>query len=520
MASVGAQPAAGGTAGDEPTTSGPVGCKGPISSAVAVAVGVATLLILVASVAFGALHRGDETGQVLDFRDVRRSNLGGRGPDLGAPELVYSSVLWGAEGPEGEVDLAGVPRVVDVLESWVVQASHGYQAQAARDNGLEGHLGRISLQPSREAHFNFSFRAAGGGAGGARTQGTQVQRFFFTVFLTSSGELVRVSNFSRLCWDIDAKFERHRRHSGQDVLLLAPPRMEALTPKDLRGLEERRHAATFFFESAESFSAAAPADRGKVTSGMSVEVVRGAYSGFRGTARLSGKQLKIVLANGTALEVEPADCNIIREDLHAIREEWRDEKSLGSSTCAGLYDAELACSQDGLPLERVPPADSYDDADDDDDGYDDGIDADDDHDDVEVDDDDDGSDHDHCHNEVHGDDASHDDDNGDDDGVEVNGDDERDDDDCDDGDDDDDVNSIKADDDDGVGGDNMGEEDDSACVNHYGDENYDDDGDGEVIYDSIAAGMGDCTSSTRAYARVRSSTLEYARVRSSTLEYA
>ena len=32
--------------------------------------------------------------------------------------------------------------------------------------------------------------------------------------------------------------------------------------------------------------------------------------------------------------------------------------------------------------------------------------------------------------------------------------------------------------------------------------------------------MGDCTSSTRAYARVRSSTLEYARVCSSTLEYA
>ncbi|CAE7941832.1 Pol, partial [Symbiodinium necroappetens] len=130
----------------------------------------------------------------------------------------------------------------------VVQASHGYQAQTARDNGLEGHLGRISLRPSREAHFNFSFRAAGGGVR------TQVQRFFFTVFLTSSGERVRVSNFSRLCWDIDAKFERHRRHSGQDVLLLAPPRMEALTPKDLRGLEERRHAATFFFESAESFS--------------------------------------------------------------------------------------------------------------------------------------------------------------------------------------------------------------------------------------------------------------------------
>ncbi|CAE7532942.1 ANK1 [Symbiodinium sp. CCMP2592] len=360
MASAGAQPAAGGTAGDEPTTSGPVGCKGPISSAVAVAVGVATLLILVASVAFGALHRGDETGQVLDFRDVRRSNLGGQGPDLGAPELVYGSVLWGAEG---KVDL-------------VVQASHGYQAQAARDNGLEGHLGRISLQPSRsrEAHFNFSFRAAGGGAGGARTQ---VQRFFFTVFLTSSGELVRVSNFSRLCWDIDAKFERHRRRSGQDVLLLAPPRMEALTPKDLRGLEERRHAATFFFESAESFSVSVLTkgddrsnmdfffsgqnvvddlceDRGKVTSGMSVEVVRGAYSGFRGTARLSGKQLKIILANGTALEVEPADCNIIREDLHAIREEWRDEKSVGSSTCAGLYDAELACSQDGCSVIVAP----------------------------------------------------------------------------------------------------------------------------------------------------------------------
>ena len=36
----------------------------------------------------------------------------------------------------------------------------------------------------------------------------------------------------------------------------------------------------------------------------------------------------------------------------------------------------------------------------------------------------------------------------------------------------------------------------------------------------IAAGMDDCTSSTRAYARVRSSTLEYARVRSSTHEYA
>ncbi|CAE7392199.1 Pol, partial [Symbiodinium sp. CCMP2456] len=167
------------TAGDEPT-SGPAGCKGPISSAVAVAVGVATLLILVASVAFGALHRGDETGQVLDFRDVRRSNLGGRGPDLGAPELVYGSVLWGAEG---HVDL-------------VVQASHGYQAQTARDNGLEGHLGRISLRPSREAHFNFSFRAAGGGAR------TQVQRFFFTVFLTSSGERVRVSNFTRLCWAV------------------------------------------------------------------------------------------------------------------------------------------------------------------------------------------------------------------------------------------------------------------------------------------------------------------------------
>ncbi|CAE7872887.1 Pol, partial [Symbiodinium sp. KB8] len=336
-----------GTAGDEPTTSGPVGCKGPISSAVAVAVGVATLLILVASVAFGALHRGDETGQVLDFRDVRRSNLGGRGPDLGAPELVYGSVLLGAEG---QVDL-------------VVQASHGYQAQTARDNGLEGHLGRISLRPSREAHFNFSFRAAGGGVR------TQVQRFFFTVFLTSSGERVRVSNFSRLCWDIDAKFERHRRHSGQDVLLLAPPRMEALTPKDLRGLEERRHAATFFFESAESFSVSVLTkgddrsnvdfffsgqnvvddlceDRGKVTAGMSIEVVRGPYSGFRGTARLSGKQLEIILANGTALEVEPADCNIIREDLRAIREEWRDEKAVGSSTCAGLYDAELACSQE------------------------------------------------------------------------------------------------------------------------------------------------------------------------------
>ena len=36
----------------------------------------------------------------------------------------------------------------------------------------------------------------------------------------------------------------------------------------------------------------------------------------------------------------------------------------------------------------------------------------------------------------------------------------------------------------------------------------------------IAAAMGDCTSSTRAYARVRSSTLEYARVRTSMLEYA
>ena len=42
----------------------------------------------------------------------------------------------------------------------------------------------------------------------------------------------------------------------------------------------------------------------------------------------------------------------------------------------------------------------------------------------------------------------------------------------------------------------------------------------EAVRFPIAAGMGDCTSSTRAYARVRSSTLEYARVRSSTHEYA
>ena len=42
----------------------------------------------------------------------------------------------------------------------------------------------------------------------------------------------------------------------------------------------------------------------------------------------------------------------------------------------------------------------------------------------------------------------------------------------------------------------------------------------QLAKDVIAAAMGDCTSSTRAYARVRSSTLEYARVRTSTHEYA
>ncbi|CAE7317822.1 Pol [Symbiodinium natans] len=207
---------------------------GPISSAVAVAavtpVGAVTLLILVASAIFGAVHRAETWGQVLDFRDVRHSNLGGRGPDEGTPELVYADV---ASAAAGKVDL-------------VVQASRDYRAHSTRDNGVEGHLGRISLRPSEEAHFNFSFRHS--------EDRVPMQRFFFTVYLSSAGERVRVSGFTRLCWDLDAKFERQSRHSGQDVLLEAPPDMEPLMPGDLEGLTERRHAATFFFESADLFN--------------------------------------------------------------------------------------------------------------------------------------------------------------------------------------------------------------------------------------------------------------------------